>query len=146
MDHELITKINEEVQEDDTLWHLGDFMFGRSDKQPRERLEYYRNSILCKNIILILGNHDKEILEDPWMRSQFTAVMPYFIGFIEGTSYVLTHKPLEDCKPDIAKPVDSWIALHPNTLCLFGHTHNNSHVTKFNMCVENHNYKPVKLG
>jgi calcineurin-like phosphoesterase family protein len=52
----LIENINSMVGEDDVLFHLGDFSFGGIDKiwESRKRIN-------CKNIHLILGNHDHHI-------------------------------------------------------------------------------------
>mgnify|MGYP001205212417 CR=1 FL=1 len=51
MDDIIIYNINKLVQPDDTLWCLGDFTFKNHDE--------YRKLIKCKNVHLILGNHDK---------------------------------------------------------------------------------------
>ena len=51
MDDELLFQINKNVQQNDILYHLGDFAF--------KNVGEYRNRIVCKNIHLILGNHDK---------------------------------------------------------------------------------------
>ena len=57
MNNHLIEKINEYVGPNDTLIHLGDFCFARKDKY-REMVQYYRNRINCRNVIIIWGNHD----------------------------------------------------------------------------------------
>jgi len=61
MDSTIIKNINERVNENDTLFHLGDFCFTKSSEAseaPKKAFDYYRNQIKCKNIIFIRGNHD----------------------------------------------------------------------------------------
>lgn len=55
MDSILLENINTRVKRDDTLYILGDFAwFGCK----RPQLVSYRKAIRCKNVHLILGNHD----------------------------------------------------------------------------------------
>lgn len=64
MDATLIDAINEIVGVDDILWHLGDFCFGKRDRK-KEIARAYRDRIRCRNVNLILGNHDDvRILRD----------------------------------------------------------------------------------
>ncbi len=56
MTKHLLEQINKYVKEDDILYHLGDFTFGGIDK-----IWEFRKQIKCKNIHLILGNHDHHI-------------------------------------------------------------------------------------
>lgn len=59
MDDHLIGRINDVVGKDDILWHLGDFCGG---KGPHlfDSARRYRDRIQCKNVFLILGNHDSD--------------------------------------------------------------------------------------
>jgi calcineurin-like phosphoesterase family protein len=50
MDEALIKNINERVMHNDILYHIGDFAFATPEK--------YRERINCKQIVLIMGNHD----------------------------------------------------------------------------------------
>lgn len=52
----LVTGINKTVKEDDILYHLGDWSFGGISN-----IWEFRRQIKCKNIHLILGNHDHHI-------------------------------------------------------------------------------------
>lgn len=56
MNQDLVTNINAIVGQDDTLYHLGDWSFGGI-----ENIWKFRSQIICKNIHLILGNHDHHI-------------------------------------------------------------------------------------
>lgn len=59
MDDHLIDRINEFVGVDDILWHLGDFC-GSSASQMVSAARRYRERINCRNVSLVLGNHDFE--------------------------------------------------------------------------------------
>jgi calcineurin-like phosphoesterase family protein len=52
----IITNLNEVVGQDDTLYHLGDWSFGGI-----QNIWNFRQRINCRNIHLILGNHDHHI-------------------------------------------------------------------------------------
>ena len=54
MDQVILDRINETVGVDDTLYILGDFTF--RGKDPIE----YRERIICKDIHVLIGNHDRE--------------------------------------------------------------------------------------
>jgi len=58
MDREIIRRWNERVEPEDTVIHLGDFMFGGSaSKGTKKKPEYYLEQ-LNGNLVLIRGNHD----------------------------------------------------------------------------------------
>ena len=61
MNDVLINNINNCVGQKDILYHLGDFCYA-----PKDRVENFTKSVLakikCKNIYLIKGNHDDEII------------------------------------------------------------------------------------
>jgi len=56
MDANIIDNLNRCVGVDDTLYIIGDFAMGGHTKIPA-----YRNRITCRNIHIILGNHDEHI-------------------------------------------------------------------------------------
>ena len=55
MSTHLIDQINTTVGEDDTLWCLGDWSFPSNYEEAMK----YRFRIHCKDVNLVLGNHDK---------------------------------------------------------------------------------------
>lgn len=59
MNNRIVKNINTYVKEDDILYHLGDWSFGGIDN-----IWNFRKQINCKNIHLILGNHDTHIYND----------------------------------------------------------------------------------
>lgn len=56
MNHAILTSINENVGQDDTLFCLGDWSFGSHTKVGE-----FRKRIYCENVILLYGNHDDKI-------------------------------------------------------------------------------------
>lgn len=56
MNSHLIANINDVVEQDDILFHLGDWSFGGF-----EQIQIFRDSIYCKNVHIITGNHDHHI-------------------------------------------------------------------------------------
>lgn len=109
MDQVILDRINETVGTDDTLYILGDFTF-RGGK-PIE----YRSRIICKDVHLILGNHDKrtnyEVFRD---------------GTISGFASVQDVKEIIYCNQRIYLshyPHRSWPASHKGSWMLYGHVH-----------------------
>ena len=72
MNDMIVNNINHLVGEDDILFHLGDWSFGGF-----ENIQEFRNRLICKNIHLILGNHDHHIERDKGgVKSLFASVNP----------------------------------------------------------------------
>lgn len=116
MNQELVKAINRAVGPDDTLYHLGDWSFGGI-----ENIWNFRKQINCKDIHLILGNHDHHIEQykilpnchynylgdlieggnpNPTIESQFAEAADLFSTVshykevnINGQVYVLSHYP-----------------------------------------------------
>lgn len=65
--------INDKVKEDDVLIINGDFSFGGPDK-----IRAARAGINCKNIHLVVGNHDDNVLKHKDLQQLFTAVYGSF--------------------------------------------------------------------
>lgn len=68
MNNEIVERINKFVDQDDILYHLGDWSFGGI-----ESIWQFRQRIICKNVHLITGNHDDHIKknkprETKWIR------------------------------------------------------------------------------
>lgn len=144
MDEVLIENINSLVRPDDTLWHLGDFAFGRA--LTNANFAELCNSINCRNIHLIIGNHDKKIVKSKTLLCHFSSAQHCFTGFIEGRPIILTHTPPEgEVDSFIIGQTKAWKRRHKNSVHLYGHTHNNENYDRCNMCVEYTDYKPVRL-
>jgi calcineurin-like phosphoesterase family protein len=122
MNDRIVNGINATVGQDDILFHLGDWSFGGF-----EMIEQFRNRINCKNIHLILGNHDHHIDRDrEGIRSLFSSVHQYLElelkreggykmddGVTEyNQKYVLMHYPIM-----------SWNKMNDSVFHLHGHVH-----------------------
>jgi len=116
----LIDSINQIVREDDILFHLGDWSFGGFDS-----IAEFRNQINCKNVHLILGNHDHHIENDKeGIRSLFASVNHYlFLTIVQPTGgkhikhrFVLCHFPIA-----------SWNGMGDGVMHLHGHVHLSEH-------------------
>lgn len=96
MNQAIVDNINDKVDQNDILWHLGDWSMG-----GMENIEAFRNRIVCKNIHLILGNHDKAIAKYPEKFHQLFSSVKSLYGYpqtgktkIGGTSFILCHFPM----------------------------------------------------
>lgn len=108
MNATIINNINSKVGQDDTLIHLGDIAFGGFDK-----LEQFLDRLICKNIYLVLGNHDHHIKNNrSFIKDRFMSVQNYMEVNIEGEDFVLCHYPLQ-----------SWHGLNKGVIHLHGHVH-----------------------
>jgi calcineurin-like phosphoesterase family protein len=73
MNDTIVNNINSVVGENDILIHLGDWSFGGF-----ENIEEFRNRLVCKNIHLVLGNHDHHIQRNKeGVQSLFSSVHEY---------------------------------------------------------------------
>lgn len=119
MNNTLIENINKCVAKDDVLYHLGDWSFGGS-----LNILIFREAIKCKNIHLILGNHDKHIANknidiggyefNPM--NLFSTISKDFKGKIEGEKFYLCHY----YNPE-------WETFYKDYIHLFGHYHGGYH-------------------
>ena len=112
MNDRIVNGINLAVGQDDILFHLGDWSFGGF-----EMIEQFRNRINCRNIHLILGNHDHHIERDREdIRRLFTSVNQYLELEVKGKeweqNYVLMHYP-----------IISWNKMNDGVIHLHGHVH-----------------------
>jgi calcineurin-like phosphoesterase family protein len=108
MNDAIVDNINSKVGQDDTLIHLGDVAFGGFDK-----IGQFLDRLVCKNIHLVLGNHDQHIKNDRSdIQGKFLSVNHYLEVQIDGANFVLCHYPLA-----------SWHGLNKGVIHLHGHVH-----------------------
>jgi calcineurin-like phosphoesterase family protein len=108
MNERLVDGINNVVGQDDTLIMLGDVSFGGF-----ENIGLFIDRIICKNIHLILGNHDHHIDNNRGdIQDKFLSVNHYLETNIEGKDFVLCHYPLQ-----------SWNGMNKGVIHLHGHVH-----------------------
>lgn len=116
MNDTLIKNINDCVQENDILYYLGDWSFGGI-----HNILYFRRALMCKNIHLILGNHDQHIVDKEVKLYDetfnpiklFTSVSDIYTGLIGSNYFHLSH---------YAHRV--WPKSHRDSVHLYGHSHN----------------------
>jgi calcineurin-like phosphoesterase family protein len=109
MNDRIVNGINMLVGQDDILFHLGDWSFGGF-----ESIYKFRDRINCKNIHLVLGNHDHHIERDrEGIRRLFTSVHQYVeLEVDKQYNYVLMHYPIM-----------SWNKMNDGVIHLHGHVH-----------------------
>jgi calcineurin-like phosphoesterase family protein len=119
MNARIVAGLDASVGQDDILFHLGDFSFGGF-----ENIEIFRNRIVCKNIHLILGNHDHHIERNRGgVRSLFKSVNDIL------TLHVEMYKESKKA-PKIVHtfelshyPIASWKNMNNGVIHLCGHVH-----------------------
>jgi len=146
MNDTLVNNINEIVHENDILIHLGDYSFGGFDK-----IEEFRNRIICRNIHLVLGNHDGHIDRNKDnIQRLFTSVNHYVNldlrrpsmkgkGQIDKYRFILCHYPIA-----------SWDGMNDGSIHLHGHVHLPKHLRVGNgksldVGVDGNDLKPISL-
>ena len=108
MNETIVNNINSVVGQDDVLIHLGDFSFGGF-----ENIQRFRDRILCKEIHLILGNHDTHIENNrDNVQELFTSVNHYTKLIYKFKTFVLFHYPIA-----------SYDGLNKGHIHLHGHVH-----------------------
>ena len=118
MNTALVNNINSLVKENDILIHLGDWSFGGLDS-----ISEFRNQIVCKNIHLILGNHDHHIDSNKnGVAELFSSVNQYLDLSIKwagdpGKKFNNAHFVL------MHYPIASWNGLGKGIPHLHGHVH-----------------------
>lgn len=131
MNDTIIGNLNNKVAPNDTLIHCGDVCFG-----SRDRWEYHRRRIQCKNIILIMGNHDKD-----FNHNLFTKVYPHYQAAeirINGEQYLFSHYSFR-----------VWDKSHGDkgVKCFWGHSHgqlpDDPNSNSFDVGVDCHDFQPL---
>lgn len=108
MNDAIVKGINDKVMPDDILYHLGDWSFGGFDS-----IKEFRDRINCKNIHLILGNHDHHIARNKNdVTKLFTTVSHYREKKIGGQMIIMSHYPMH-----------VWNHHYQGSWMLFGHCH-----------------------
>ena len=144
MNDTLVNNINEVVGENDILFHLGDWSFGGFDKIPE-----FRNRIICKNIHLLLGNHDHHIEKNKEdIRLLFSSVNQY----LELQVKYNVNTPLQGEVNLVLMhyPIASWNNMNKGWIHLHGHVHlpSNKRIAQgraMDVGVDGNNLKPVSL-
>lgn len=117
MNQSLINNINNVVTENDILIHLGDWSFGGFDK-----IEEFRNQLVCKNIYLVLGNHDHHIEKNKdGIQELFSSVNQYLkLEVVRPINKNMNEKFYFVC---MHYPIASWHDMNKGVIHLHGHVH-----------------------
>jgi calcineurin-like phosphoesterase family protein len=117
MNNTLVNNINCMVGEDDILIHLGDWSFGGFEK-----VQEFRDRILCKNIHLVLGNHDHHIERNKeGIQDLFSSVSQYLrLEVKRPINKATTEKFTFIC---MHYPIASWHDMNQGVIHLHGHVH-----------------------
>jgi calcineurin-like phosphoesterase family protein len=106
MNETMVKEWNDLIDMDDTVYVLGDVAFLPAQKAT----EYMRR--LNGRKILIQGNHDYKLLNDPEFRACFEQVHHYLEITYNGTKVCLFHYPIKE-----------WNQAHRGSVMLHGHLH-----------------------
>lgn len=128
MNEILIQRWNEKVKPNDTVYHLGDFIWSSSVEKIRE---------ICSRLngqkILVYGNHDdkKQLLNSGCFKCYNYFDFKYHDKFI-----VLFHYPIQE-----------WNKKFHGAIHLHGHCHGTIENIKnrFDVGVDSHNFYPISL-
>ncbi|UJF24351.1 metallophosphoesterase family protein [Suttonella sp. R2A3] len=112
MNQAMIAQWNALVGKEDRVYHLGDVSFGGLAETFRLLAEL--NGELC----LVAGNHDDELIADPYLRERFHWIKPYHEERIEGHDVVMFHYPIAQ-----------WRGAQRGSWQLHGHTHGNVNIS-----------------
>jgi len=147
MNDALVSNINMNVCEDDILFHLGDWSFGGFDS-----IEEFRNRINCKNVHLVLGNHDLHIERNKHnIQRLFSSINHYIKLNIQRPG--LTSKSKLDTFRLILMhfPIASWDGMNEGVIHLHGHLHLPMHLRvgqgkSIDVGVDGNNMEPLSLN
>lgn len=138
MNEAIVGNINRVVKPEDRLYVVGDFCW------KSKRIGYWRQRILCRNVVLLLGNHDAHTpsgLPTERLREHFSDVqqMLRLRPVIEGQRQhiVMCHYPLA-----------SWQGSARGAWHLHGHTHGNlpaNGLLRLDVGVDCHGFEPMAL-
>lgn len=120
MNSVLVDNINSLIRENDVLIHLGDWSFGGF-----ESIQEFRDRLVCKNIHIVLGNHDHHIARDKEnVQSLFKSVN------IGNTILTVVEPALSKQEPAMKHrfilnhfPIASWQDMGQGVAHLHGHVH-----------------------
>ena len=125
MNRTIVDNINAVVGENDILFHLGDWSFGGF-----EQIQKFRSQLVCKNIHIVLGNHDHHIEKNKdGVQSLFSSVHSFIpklevkreivggSGMLERFNFCVFHYPIA-----------SWIDMNQGVIHLHGHVHLPKHL------------------
>lgn len=141
MNDTIIANINDMVGKDDTLWILGDVCMGMTKTQDAQKL---LDTLVCKDVHLVMGNHDPRKRRDELLAAGFATVSDYEeLRIGSHKAAVLCHYPLM-----------SWNGSARGSYMLHGHIHasasyndgnRDAGIRRYDVGVDANGYRPVSL-
>lgn len=145
MNDALVNGINNKVGQNDILIHLGDWSFGGF-----ENIQKFRDRIVCKNIHLILGNHDHHIMNNRNdIKDSFLSVDHYgYITVVRPNKKQERHDKFRFVLCHF--PIASWHDMNQGVIHLHGHVHLPPHHRiaqgkAMDVGVDGNNFEPLSL-
>ena len=133
MNNIILTNWNANIKRDDLVFFLGDLVFGRCSRSPKDWLK-----LLNGRIIYLKGNHDRDMELTSQRLDNILFVTDFLRVNIESLPLLMIHDP---------QKVNNW-----DNWKVHGHTHNregdlfiNWETMKINVSVEIIDYKPINL-
>lgn len=119
MNDRIVEGINSSIGEDDILFHMGDWSFGGF-----ENIKIFRDRINCKNIHLILGNHDHHIKNNRGnVKNLFKSVNKTVTLYVEMPTMGKNKRKIIHTFELFHYPIASWIGMNDGVIHLHGHVH-----------------------
>ena len=119
MNARIVAGLNASVGENDILIHSGDFSFGGF-----ENIEIFRNRIVCKNIHLVLGNHDHHIERNKGgVKNYFKSVNDILTLHVEMYNENKKEAKVVHTFEISHYPIASWKNMNEGVIHLHGHVH-----------------------
>lgn len=113
MNSAIVNNINKVVGQSDALIHLGDWSFGGFEK-----IREFYDRLICKNIYLVLGNHDHHIENNRDNIGELFIDVSHYNTLEYGQfKFRLMHYP-----------ISSWDGLNKGVMHLHGHCHLPTHM------------------
>lgn len=106
MNDTMVKEWNQLIAENDTVYILGDVAF-----MPAQKAVEYMHR-LNGSKILVQGNHDRKLLNDPAFRQCFQSIHHYLDINYAGTKCVMLHYPIAE-----------WDQIHRGAVHFHGHLH-----------------------
>lgn len=141
MNDTIIGNINDTVGADDTLWVLGDVCMGMTKTQDARKL---LETLECKDVHLVMGNHDPRRRRDELIEAGFATVSDYEeLRIGSRRMAVLCHYPLM-----------SWNGSARGAYMLHGHIHATAEyneqnrrdgIRRYDVGVDANGYRPVSI-
>lgn len=136
MHRDIIIKWNKKVSKNDMVYILGDVGSPKNNYEKKELINILKS--LNGKKILIIGNHDREIIRDNYFKKCFVSIKEYTRVLDNYKRVILFHFPIED-----------WEGKRKGTVHLHGHVHKkkiNTIPNRYHIGCDVTNFTPVSLN